>query len=124
MSDTEGREFFQFMAYCWDVTAALQLAETLPVQRLHAEPLFRWLPLISVDVRHAAQVSLDRPLLVVTVGDLDGVSMVIDGWHRLYRAHAEALTHLPCLVLDEDQELQVRVLGGRKGHVRRAARSR
>jgi hypothetical protein len=106
------------MAYAWDVTAALQRAETLPVQRLDAAPLFPWLSVIGIDAVHAAEVDLDRPILVARVADMDGVSLVIDGWHRLFRARLEGLTHLPCHVLDERQEFEIRVFGGRKGHGR------
>ncbi|MEU9305728.1 hypothetical protein [Streptomyces sp. NPDC048269] len=78
-----------------------------------SEPLYPWLPIIRVDEKHAAHVDLTEPVLVACVADI-GTTMLIDGWHRLYRAQTEGLTHLPCRVIDEERELQARVLGGRK----------
>jgi hypothetical protein len=38
-----------------------------------------------------------------------------DGWHRLAKAKREGVTELPVIVLDEDQEFEVRIYGGDKG---------
>jgi hypothetical protein len=38
-----------------------------------------------------------------------------DGWHRLAKARDNSVTDLPVIVLDEQQEYQVRIWGGDKG---------
>jgi len=38
-----------------------------------------------------------------------------DGWHRLAKARHHGVTDLPVIVLDEQQEYQVRIWGGDKG---------
>ncbi|MEV8546956.1 hypothetical protein [Streptomyces sp. NPDC051572] len=102
------------------MTAALNAAETLPVKRLPAEPLYPWLPVINVDKDYAASVDLSRPVLVAEVADMRGHTILIDGWHRLYLAYTRGLAHLPCKVLNPEQEFSVRVFGGRKGSLGRA----
>ncbi|NEB75992.1 hypothetical protein G3I40_12280 [Streptomyces sp. SID14478] len=109
-----GREVFQFLAYRWDVTAALDIAATLPVRRTATAPLAAALPLIRIDPGHAATADLRRPLLLVTVAELDHTQFLVDGWHRLFRAVREGHEHLPCHVLNAHQELQVRLCGGSK----------
>ncbi|MGP3777020.1 hypothetical protein ACTWJ8_39930 (plasmid) [Streptomyces sp. SDT5-1] len=121
MSSRSGRDYFQFLAFTWDITSALEAAEPLPVQPLPTEPFFSFLPLIRVDREHAAHTDLTAPVLVATVAELDNTTMLIDGWHRLHRALQEGLTHLPCRHLTAEQELQVRLRGGsKKPHRRRS----
>ncbi|MFD7205907.1 hypothetical protein [Streptomyces sp. NPDC059893] len=113
------RDYFQFLTYQWDVTTALTVAETLPEQQLATAPFRPFLSIVHVDQEHAARADLSRPVLVVTVGELDGSTMLIDGWHRLHLARTQGLTHPPCHVLNEEQELQARMFGGQKGRPRR-----
>lgn len=109
------REVFQFLTYRWDITKAWQIAATLPVHRFNAEPWFGWLGLIHVDEDHLNDADLDRPLLVVKIRELGGSPLIIDGWHRLAKARDKGVTDLPVIVLDEQQEYQVRIWGGDKG---------
>lgn len=108
------REIFQFLTYRWDVTKAWQIAASLPVHHFNAKPWFGWLGLIRVDHNHLHNADLDRPLLVVKVRELGGSALIIDGWHRLAAARHKGITKLPVIVLDEQQEYQVRIWGGDK----------
>lgn len=40
--------------------------------------------------------------------------MIIDGWHRIARAQREDISELPVVLLNEDQEYEVRLFGGTK----------
>lgn len=108
-------EYFQFLLYRWDVTKAQQIAANLPVRRFNAQPWFGWLGLIRVDDDHVRTADLNHPLLVVKIRELGGDPLIIDGWHRLAKAEREGVTELPVVVLDEDQEFDVRIYGGGKG---------
>jgi nitrogen fixation protein len=109
MSD---RECFCFLSYCWDVTAAKQIAANLPIGRFDPTSWFGWLGAITLDEDHIPTVDLERPIIAVKLADAGGASMIIDGWHRIARAQRDGLTDLPVTVLDEDQERTIRVYGG------------
>ena len=111
MSD---REWFQFLAYRWDVTAAQQIAAELPVYRFDPQPWFSWLGAIRLNENLVPTVDLERPLIMVCLREADGAVILIDGWHRLARAQREGAKELPVVVLDEDQEYEVRIFGGDK----------
>jgi nitrogen fixation protein len=111
MSD---HEVFQFLAYRWDVTEAQKIAARLPVRRFDPQPWFGWLGAIGLDEDHVSTVDLERPVIMVRLREADGAAMLIDGWHRLARAQRESVADLPVVVLDEDQEYQVRIFGGDK----------
>jgi nitrogen fixation protein len=108
-------EVFQFLTYRWDITKAWKIANGLPVRRFNAQPWFGWLGLIQIDEDHLASADLERPVLVVKIRELGGAPLVVDGWHRLAKAQRDGVAELPVVVLDEDQEYQVRIWGGDKG---------
>ncbi|WP_413116211.1 hypothetical protein ACK1X7_36875 [Streptomyces sp. CY1] len=112
--DDEGGEYFQFLAFRWDVTKAHQIARTLPIRRLDAEPWFGLLGAIRLNERHVLYADLERPLILVRIREADGAALIIDGWHRLARAQREGVKDLPAVLLDENQELEVRIFGGVK----------
>lgn len=119
--EDEGRDMFSFLSYTWDVTAALELAAGLPLQRFTVQSAFQLLPFIRVDREYARTVDLTVPLLAVHLKEVDS-AFVIDGWHRVTRAGLEGVETLPCKLLTADQERQVRVHGGDKGPPDRGAR--
>jgi hypothetical protein len=109
-----GKEYFRYLAYHWDVTAAKQIARTLPVRHLNPRPWFTLLAGVALDELHIPHVDLAQPLIVVRVPGMGGGLLVIDGWHRLARARSEGVNELPFVLLDGDQERQVWISGGSK----------
>jgi len=111
MSD---HEFFQFLAFRWDVTRAKQIAANLRVHRMSPQSWFGWLSAIQIDEEYLSRVDLDRPVIAARIREAGGGAMIIDGWHRIARAQREGVTELPVVLLDEAQEYEVRVFGGDK----------
>lgn len=107
-------EWFHFLSYSWNVTAAQQIAADLPVHRFDPRSWFGWLGAIALDEEHIATADLERPIIVVRIAEANGAPLIIDGWHRIARARRDDITELPVVVLDEDQERQVRIFGGDK----------
>lgn len=71
-------------------------------------PLFQ----VHVDTVYAMTTDLSRPLTVVRLPARDGEdmgAMVIDGWHRIYRALAEGRTTLPVRLLSPEVERAARL---------------
>lgn len=119
--DYSDRDTFSFLTYVWDVTAAAALAADLPVVPFTVRSALPLLPFIYVEGEHAQTVDLAEPILAVYLKEVDS-PLVIDGWHRLWRAAATGVETLPCKMLTEAQEAQVRLHGGAKGVPDRAAR--
>lgn len=115
-------EHFQFLSYRWDVARAKKIANELPVGFIDLRPFFPWLNVVRIDARRVPHVDLTQPLILARVTELGGAAMLIDGWHRVARAHRDGVTELPCVVLDTVQERAVRLFGGTKapsGHLPR-----
>jgi hypothetical protein len=117
----EGRDTFTFLTYTWDVTAAARLAAEEPVRTFEVQSALQLLPFVRVDQAHAATVDLTEPVLLAYLKEV-GSPLVIDGWHRVWRAWDTGVRTLPCRLLTETQEAQVRLYGGDKGLPPRAAR--
>jgi hypothetical protein len=117
------RDTFTFGPYAWDVTAALAVAALLgvPERPFLVESALQLLPFVHVDRDHAAGVDLAEPLLAVPFRPVRS-PLVIDGWHRIWRAHRDGVAELPCRLLTGPQEFKVRLYGGDKGQPDRAAR--
>lgn len=67
---------------------------------------------VDTDWCLANDLDLTRPVLVVT-RDLpnggEAVTLMIDGYHRLYRAWHDGVETLPAILLTADQEREVRI---------------
>lgn len=66
----------------------------------------------GVNPEHAATVDLSRPLLVAHMTDRSGAvvsPMVIDGWHRIWRARKENRAELPAYLLTETMAVDARL---------------
>jgi hypothetical protein len=55
----------------------------------------------DIDENHAAKADLSRPILFVPFHD--GTSVLVDGWHRLWRAVSEGVESLPCYELTPEE---------------------
>ncbi|MFD9950768.1 hypothetical protein ACFWYW_27325 [Nonomuraea sp. NPDC059023] len=107
-------EFFQMLAWRWNVTAAKKLARGREAEgRINPREWSGMLHLIALDTDHAARVDMSEPLIVITVPD-SGM-LIIDGWHRLYRALDTGVPELAAVILTAEEELACRMHGGEKG---------
>ncbi|MET7397357.1 hypothetical protein ABZS66_28115 [Dactylosporangium sp. NPDC005572] len=103
------REVFHFLAWAWDVTAGNAIAAEYPVRRVDVTVLAGIVQLIGVNRARAGAADLSRPLLIAPIS---GAGLfVIDGWHRITRALAEHVTHLPARLLTEADEARIRLRG-------------
>lgn len=119
---------FTFVSRCWCITLALELITADPhaaqfVESVAITGLEEFLPEpaptpraklieVQVDPAYAATTDLTKPILVApmtssTEGNLGAI--VIDGWHRIYRARSEGRTHLPAYLLSADTEDACRI---------------
>lgn len=123
-----GCQVFHFAAFRWCVTQAQELIDADAARTdLRRPPGFlvpeaditgcdQFLPLapdppgmlrlirVDVDTEYAMTTDLTKPLIVAPLrykGE-DLGSIVIDGWHRIYRARREGRTALPVYRLTED----------------------
>ena len=124
MSDIP-QQYFVFAAWAFDIDAAQERLKSHPREQiqaeitgwarafgLHEQPEGRF-PLISgpdLDREYAMTTDTDVPLIFATLEAAGQAPelLLIDGWHRLYRAHAEQRTHLPAHVLDVEESLAIR----------------
>jgi hypothetical protein len=125
VSETAPEQYFIFAAWAFSIDAAelcLKSHPRDPVEAeitgwaqafgLHAQPEGRF-PLIAgpdLDRAYAMTTDLDKPLIFATLqaAGQEPEPLLIDGWHRAYRAHAEQRTHLPAYVLDVEESLAIR----------------
>lgn len=105
-------ETFHWGAYIWDIAAAQHLltAKPRPVVSLSVAAAMKLIGMIRINEGHAIGRDLREPLIVVP---FLGSWMVIDGWHRLWRADREGTSHLPAYPLSVAEERKVRLHGGR-----------
>ncbi|GAA1771966.1 ParB N-terminal domain-containing protein [Nonomuraea bangladeshensis] len=112
--DSSRLEFFQMMAWRWDITTAKKLTRArTPQGRIDPREWAGMLRLIAINTEHAAEVDLAEPLIVATVPN--GGMLIIDGWHRLYKALTMEVAELPAVVLTAEEEVACRIFGGEKG---------
>ena len=105
MSDDQ---VFRFMAWAWNIGTAEHVVERdgNELIRVTVEPLARMAGMIRTDAEHAKTVDLERPVLIIDMGE--GGHMLIDGWHRLRRATDEGVETLPAYLLTAEQERECR----------------
>ncbi|MEU8324136.1 hypothetical protein AB0C33_37740 [Nonomuraea sp. NPDC048881] len=109
--DSSRVEFFQMMAWRWDITTAKKLTRArTPQGRIDPREWAGMLRLIAISTEHAAHVDLSEPLIVATVPN--GGMLIIDGWHRLYKALATGVPELAAVILTAEEELACRIFGG------------
>jgi hypothetical protein len=63
-----------------------------------------------LDRDYAMTTDLDAPVVVATLtgSECERFPLVIDGTHRIYKAHVLGVPELPALVLDEAESLSIR----------------
>ena len=107
----ERGETFEWGAYLYDIGRAKREAAARDHERVMIR-VASWASLLGVmriDPTHVPTRPLDEPVLVVRLGDHPETSMVIDGWHRIAKAHAAGIEGLPGILLDAEAEIAARL---------------
>lgn len=122
-------QIFRFMIWQWCIDTAEELIQVDPtaaelVPEGDITRLGKFLPLnpdppgivplvrVHVDVEYAMTVDLDKPVIaarLVSESGKDGGVIVIDGWHRVFRALWEGREHLPTYLLSAEAEQACRI---------------
>lgn len=117
-------ETFVWIGRRWCVTHALELVEQGQAERLDADitgldsivglnlPEHTVSMGVRIDKDHAGTVDLSRPILYAALTGLNGDDfghIVLDGWHRVYRARSEGIAELPAYLLTAEAEQQARI---------------
>ncbi|MFI6296658.1 ParB N-terminal domain-containing protein [Nonomuraea sp. NPDC050790] len=104
-------EWFQILAWRWNITTAKQLAHGRePQGRLDPAAWKAMLGVITINTDHAARVDLTEPLIMAPVPN--GGMLIIDGWHRLHKALNTGVTELQAVILTAEEEAACRIFGG------------
>lgn len=112
---------FHFGAWTFNVRRGLLIAErSRRLGRLPVEPWASWyglregsVPILGrydIDEPYALATDLGRPVLVATMRNKRGEAfpLLIDGLHRVYRAHLERVPQLPAYVLNVQESYAIR----------------
>ncbi|MGI5281727.1 hypothetical protein ACQEVF_59300 [Nonomuraea polychroma] len=106
------REVFHFGPYAWNINLAEDIVQGRGPDYVRADetgPLF----LVHINEDYAATVDLTKPLIVAPIPDAG--NLVIDGWHRIWKARKTGVETLPAHLLAPEEEYRVRIHGGDKG---------
>lgn len=92
----------------WNASLGMRLIELVPRETKLFYPSDHGIDLAhlrkrypDIDESHAAHADLSRPILFVPFHD--GTSVLVDGWHRLWRAVSESVEFLPCYELTPEE---------------------
>lgn len=122
-TDPMKHQAFKFATECYDITVGWRIAAGRPPTRasvkvaehigflVSGRPM-RWrgrmmqptegTPWVRVDRAHAMSPAVDLtvPLLV---GEFPDAYFVLDGWHRIYKAHQQEVAELDAVFLTEEE---------------------
>lgn len=115
IGELERVEIYRFNAYdgqeyVWDVTKAIRLTKGSEPELLRVlaafteEEIFCLYP--ELNREYAMTTDISKPALVVTFPDDEKV--IIDGWHRLYKAFKSG-ADLPLIFLTPEQDKACRI---------------
>jgi len=107
-------ERFVFLAFEWNVDKAKELVAGKEPDQASLDGIDGMLSMIRINKEHAMsdEVDLSRPLIAVPITvDGETSNVVIDGWHRIYKARQQGLATLPSYVLSAEEELVCRTSG-------------
>jgi hypothetical protein len=105
-------ETYTFLATRWDVGKALEMVaagDVLKEGTLAVSEGCKLLSLHRVDEKYADKLTdadLERPVILAvqdTTDDSGPFTMLIDGWHRIWKANQLGLESLPAVLLDGEK---------------------
>jgi hypothetical protein len=108
---TARAEWFEWGPYRYDIARAKDEAAARDHERgtISVDSWAAMLGVMRIDEQHVPTRPLAEPLLVVRLGGADGPPMVIDGWHRIAKAHDTGVASLPAILIDEAAEAAARL---------------
>jgi hypothetical protein len=105
-------QVFDFGRFRYNIDAAQALLRAhprppvqVPVAALQG---FFGLGIVIVDTAYAAGTDLIEPLILAPLPDVAG-ALVIDGWHRVWRALDENIPALPGYLLTAEETASIRI---------------
>ena len=111
MSDfNENDEIFYFLSSVWNITKAQELikAGAGTEKTINVKEAAENLGLLVIDKEHAETVDLTKPLIGI-IHETEKYLLIIDGWHRIYKAYTKNIKTLSCIVLDVADSKKVKV---------------
>lgn len=111
MRNEDGSETFVFARWSWDVVRALEVTRGRVDMQLPPAAFTQMAGLlVRVDREYAwnADLDLSVPVVLAPMPAATSGLLLVDGWHRLVRAHMLRRLSLPASVLTEEESLSVR----------------
>jgi len=109
-------EVFSFIFRSWDVNEAWKIIQAKKRKNkimVPIEEIKQYFGYVKVNKAYADKIDLSKiqPLIAVTLKDEDGgkFALVIDGWHRIYKAMKSGVKELPAYLLTLREERQVMI---------------
>jgi hypothetical protein len=105
--DIDATETFLLLNQSWDISRAKRFLSASPheVFKIDPEDAARWIGLIAIDwdgiKAEPTAFNLDVPVILAQTAP--GTSIIIDGWHRVARAHLEHAEYVLGCVLTLDE---------------------
>ncbi len=97
----------------WNITALWQWIEDQGRQATDTIDVASAAPMVNIaglNKYHALTVDLTRPLLTVYFPQV-GAAMIVDGWHRVWRATQDGVETLPAHQITEDELNRFEITG-------------
>lgn len=104
------QETYRSLPFAYNVTKALEIVgDRAPTRKMDVSGMRNAIDLgRSVDIEHAKTVDVNKPLLLAHHDkSLGGRPLLIDGWHRAYRASEEGIPHLDAVEMTPEETAQV-----------------
>ena len=109
---SENTEVFTFLSLSFNVTEAQKFVQNKKIQFIEIEGLAAYLPDPNSKIMQGFKVIIDQEKAMSDATDLTKPIILatykkshflIDGWHRLYKAHQLGLVELPGYIINEKQ---------------------
>ena len=102
---------FHFLGFVWDIDPAREMVRRRATNtNLYVPHWVALLGMVETNKEWASQVDLAEPVLVVPLPDGIG-DLVIDGWHRLLKAHIEKKDYLRAHTLSYQEAKEICIQG-------------
>lgn len=106
---TRNDETFNFLAVTWNITEMKNWVEEhkdeLAIVNVAVGPWYNFIyKIIRINKDRLTEVNLDNPVIMAYIGDTS--CLILDGNHRIVKAHNEGLKTLKGYCLSFEQQLQ------------------